>query len=156
MTSAQRQQGQRLVLLAILVVAVLLGVALAAIVPRLLVEVPASYGASVYLPDSPTYCPGDVLRASYRVQRRVPGPVEIMGSWQNVDRGTSLLNETTQQYANIVESGVAITASLAITIPTSPQMLPGSRWRYVRSVRQLGQAEFNMFTVPFVIAGDCN
>ena len=156
MTNAQRQQSRRLVLLAILVVAVMFGVALAAVGPSLFDDIAAQYGQRVYEPDRAEYCPGDAMRFAYTVQPVSPGQVEIMTSWRNVDRRTTLLAETQRQHANIWEAAPApIQGALTVTIPVSPQMLPGSNLQYVRSVRKLGQSDSDMFAVPFRIAGDC-
>lgn len=157
MTNAQRQQSRRLVLLAILLAAIMLAVAMAAVGPQLIGDVAARYGGLVYQPEQAEYCPGEVLRASYTVQPISAGQVEIMGSWRNVERQTTLLPETTRQWANIWEaSPTPITAALAVTIPVSTQMIPGSSWMYIRSVRKLGQSDVNMLAIPFVIRAGCD
>ena len=157
MTSTQRQQGRRLVLLAILLTAIMLSVAMVAVGPSLFADVAAKYGQRVYQPERAEYCPGDALRFAYTVQPVSPGQIEIMTSWRNADRRTTLLDETKRQYANVWESSPApIQAALTVTIPTSPQMIPGSNWQFVRSVRKLGQPDATMLAVPFRIAPDCD
>lgn len=155
MTSAQRQQGRRLVLLAILVVAVLLSVALAAIGPTLFQEISASYGAPVYLPEQAEYCPGDNLRVIYEIQRRQPGPVEVIGAWCTTTN-TCLLADTTVRYGIVFAPSAAVTATLSVTIPVNARMTPGSEWVYARTVRNVGGHEFSLFTVPFTIADGCD
>lgn len=154
MTSAPRQQGRRLVLLAILVVATLLAVAFAAIGPALFQQVSVSYGAPEYLPERAEYCPGEVMRVPYQIARRQPGPVEIIGSWCT-PAGACALPLSTIQYGNVAQERPSVAATLTITIPVSERMTPGSEWVYVRSVRQTGQEQFSMFTVPFRIKADC-
>ena len=155
MTTSQIRRGRWAVGMAILTTVALLFLALYAVGPQLLQDVGASYGQREYLPERSEYCPGEVLRFSYTVAPRTPGPVEIMSGWRNDSRGTSLLAETTVQHANIVRAAAAITATLSITIPVSPQMQPGSRWVFSRSVRKMGSTRFEMLTVPFAIRDDC-
>lgn len=155
MTSAQRQQGRRLVLLAILVVAILLAVALAAIGPSLFSEISASYNAPVYLPEQAEYCPGDLLRAVYEIQRRQPGPVEVIGAWCTA-ANTCLLADSTVRYGIVFAPSATVTATLSLTIPVNARMTPGSEWVYARTVRNVGGHEFSLFAVPFVIRAGCN
>ena len=156
MTANQLRRGRLAVGLAILTTAGLLFLALWAVGPQLLQDVGASYGQRVYAPERLEYCPGDALTFSYTVAPRTAGPIEIVSSWRNATRRTSLLDETKIQHANIIEAVPAISASLTITIPVSAQMLPGSEWQFVRSVRRLGTARFDMFIVPFKIAEGCD
>lgn len=157
MTASQLRRGRLLVALAIAASALMLLAAIYAMGPALFADIAAEYGRRIYQPEQTEYCPGEVLRASYTVQPISAGQVEIMGSWRNVDRRTTLLPETMRQYANIWEAAAApITATLAVTIPSSPQMIPGSSWMYVRSVRKLGQPDADMFAVPFSIANGCD
>lgn len=155
MTQAQRQQSRRLVLLAILVVSLLLTIALTAVGPRLLGQASVGYGAPNYAPEQATYCPGEVLRAKYSIERRQPGPVEVVGSWCTPEN-VCLLSLSTIQYGHVFKTIDPITATLQVTIPVHPRLTAGSEWVYVRSVRQTGQDRFSMFTVPFQIAATCN
>lgn len=157
MTASQLRRGRLLVALSIAASALMLLAAIYAVGPALFADIAAEYGRRVYLPERAEYCPGEVLRASYTVQPISAGQVEIMGSWRNVNKRTTLLPETTRQYANVWEAAPApIAATLAVTIPVSPQMVSGSNWMYVRSVRKLGQPDADMFAVPFVIRAGCN
>lgn len=156
MTNAQRQQSRRLVLLAILPTAIMLAVAMAAVGPQLIGDVAASYSQTAYRPEHEEYCPGDVLRVSYRVDLRATGPVEIVGAWCSITRGNCLLNSTTTQHGVIVEPLPPISTTLAVTVPYSAQLTAGSQWQYVRTVRRLGQARFEMFTVPFTVGQGCD
>lgn len=156
MTAEQVRRGRLFVVLAILTTATMLLAAIVAIGPQLLQDVGARYGQPVYLPDRPTYCPGEVLTAHYDVAPREPGPIEIVSSWRNVTRQTTLLDRTTIQHANVVEPVAPISASLSVTIPYSVQMLPGTDWQYVRSVRRMGTSKFSMFYVPFTIGDGCD
>lgn len=157
MTASQLRRGKMLVALSIAASALMLLAAIYAVGPALFADIAAEYGRRVYEPERAEYCPGEVLRAGYTVQPVSAGQVEIMGSWRNADRRTTLLPETTRQWANIWEAAPEpITATLSITIPISPQMIPGSNWMYVRSVRKLGQSDADMFAVPFVIRAGCD
>lgn len=156
MTISQLRRGRQMVALAILLTAGLLFAALWAVGPQLLQDVSARYGQPSYAPDRAEYCPGDALHFAYEVAPRVPGPVEIMGAWCNVQRGNCLLNDTTVRYAVVTDERAPITATLTVTVPTSAMLLPGTQWQYVRSVRRLGQPSFDMFTVPFTIADGCD
>lgn len=156
MTANQLRRGKRAVGAALVTTVILLFVAMWAVGPQLLQDVGASYGQRVYQPERAEYCPGEALAFSYTVAPRTPGPIEIVSSWRNAARRTSLLSETTVQHANIVEAVPAISANLTVTIPISPQMLPGSEWQFVRSVRRLGTSRFDMFVVPFRIAEGCD
>lgn len=154
MTNAQRQQSRRLVLLAILVVAVMFGVALAAVGPELFEEVSANYGAPTYPPERSEYCPGDNLRAIYEIQRRQPGPVEVIGAWCTAEN-VCLLLDTTVRYGVVFAPSGSVTATLSVTIPVNARMTPGSEWVYARTVRNVGGHDFSLFTVPFRIASGC-
>lgn len=156
MTSEQARQGRRVVALAILVTVALLFSAIAAVGPQLAGDVAAGYGQPEYRPEHEEYCPGDVLRVTYRVDLRATGPVEIMGAWCSISRGNCLLNDTTIRHGVIVEPLAPISTTLAVTVPHSVQLTPGSAWQYVRSVRRLGQSQFEMFTVPFTVGQGCN
>lgn len=156
MTTSQIRRGRWAVGMAILTTVALLFLALYAVGPQLLHDVGAQYGQREYQPERSEYCPGEVLRFSYTVAPRTPGPVEIMSSWRNDSRGTTLLPETIIQHANILRAAPAITATLSITIPISVQMQPGSRWVFSRSVRKMGSTRYDMLTVPFAIKDDCD
>ena len=156
MTANQLRRGRLAVGLAILTTAALLFLALWAVGPQLLQDVGASYGQRVYVPERPEYCPGEALTFAYTVAPRTPGPIEIVSSWRNDSRGTTLLAESTVQHANIIRAAPTISATLSITIPVSPQMQPGSRWVFSRSVRKMGSTRFEMLTVPFAIRDDCD
>ena len=155
MTVSQLRRGRRLVALAILITAGLLLLALSAIGPQLLRDAGARYSQPSYAPERATYCPGEVLIFRYDVAPRQPGPIEIVSSWRNASRKTTLLDATTIQHANIIEAVAPISATLSVTIPYSVQMQPGTDWQFVRSVRSMGTSKFSMFYVPFRI-GDCN
>ena len=142
-------------LLAILVVAVMFGIALAAVGPELFEEVSANYGADTYQPERSEYCPGDNLRAIYEIQRRQPGPVEVIGAWCTASN-TCLLADTTVRYGVVFVPTSTVTATLSVTIPVNARMTPGSEWVYARTVRNVGGHDFDLFTVPFRIAGDCD
>jgi len=156
MTISQLRRGRWAVGMAILTTVALLFLALYAVGPQLLQDVGARYGQPVYLPDRPTYCPGELLTAHYDVAPREPGPIEIVSSWRNATRSTTLLDKTTIQHANVVEPVAPISASLSVTIPYSIQMQPGTEWQFVRSVRSMGTSKFSMFYVPFTIADGCD
>ena len=141
-------------LLAILVVAVMFGVALAAVGPTLFEEVSANYGADIYAPERAEYCPGDNLRVVYEIQRRQNGPVEVIGAWCTASN-TCLLLDTTVRYGVVFAPSAAVTATLSVTIPVNARMTPGSEWVYARTVRNVGGHDFDLFTVPFRIAADC-
>lgn len=156
MTVSQLRRGRRLVALAILVTAGLLLLALAAIGPQLLRDAGARYSQPAYAPERPTYCSGEVLTFHYEVAPREPGPIEIVSSWRNATRATTLLDKTIIQHANVIEAVAPISASLSVTIPYSVQMQPGTDWQFVRSVRSMGTSKFSMFYVPFTIGDGCD
>lgn len=156
MTASQLRRGKWTVGLALLTTASLLLLAVWAVGPQLLKDAGARYSQPSYSAEQAEYCPGEPMRFVYSIAGRTPGPVEIMGAWCNVERGNCLLNDTTVKYAIVTEPRPAITATLTVTIPTSSMLQPGTRWQYVRSVRRMGQDKFDMFTVPFTIAGSCD
>ena len=154
MTYQAKVKSQRVVAMAILTTALLLLAAVATVGPQLASDLVASYGQPVYPPERAEYCPGDVLRADYSLERRKTGPVEVMSSWCT-SANACILAETTVQHGIIFTPIAPVTTTLAITIPVSPRMTPGSEWVYVRSARREGQAEYDLFTVPFRIAAQC-
>lgn len=154
MTIEARIKSQRIVALAILTTALLLLAAVATVGPQLAGDLIASYAQPTYAPEQAEYCPGDVLRADYLIERRHPGPVEIVSSWCT-PANVCILALSSVQHGVIFTPIAPITATLTVTIPTSSRLTPGSEWVYARTVRQAGQAQYDLFTVPFRIAIQC-
>lgn len=154
MTVSQLRRGRWAVGLALLTTASLLLLAVWAVGPQLLQDVGARYGQPTYSADRVEYCPGDVLRADYVIERRHPGPVEIVSSWCT-PANVCVLALSSVQHGIIFAPTAPITATLTITIPTSSRLTPGSEWVYARTVRQKGRAQYDLFTVPFRIAMQC-
>lgn len=154
MTEYERERSRVLLLASILVLVAILVIATVSFGPKLLEQQAVRYGATVYQPHQPAYCPGDQLTTTYWIERREVGPVEIVSSWCS-PANICILPETTVEHAIVFNISEPFSATLRAIIPMSDRFVSDSEWVFVRSVREMGQAEASVLTVPFRIKSSC-
>ena len=138
----------------IVVVTIILGIASILLIPKIVNNSSVAYTNNSFFPEAKSYCPGEVLTFKYGLQRRRTGPIEITSSWCRIDNICSLTDSRVDR-AIVFNSSERITATLSITIPHATRMLPGSEWVFVRSIQNVGDDKYDMFTVPFRIKDVC-